>query len=67
MWVTFIQTYAPTEDSEEGVKDSFYDSLEELITKVPKGDHLVVMGDLNARVGSDHRLLHSGKRVKTRS
>ena len=53
VWVTFIQTYAPTEDSEEGVKDSFYDSLEELITKVPKGDHLVLMGDLNARVGSD--------------
>ena len=24
VWVTFIQTYAPTEDSEEGVKDSFY-------------------------------------------
>ena len=53
VWVTLIQTYAPTEDSEEGVKDSFYDSLEELITKVPKGDHVVLMGDLNARVGSD--------------
>ena len=24
VWITFIQTYAPTEDSEEGVKDSFY-------------------------------------------
>ena len=23
VWVTFIQTYAPTEDSEKGVKDSF--------------------------------------------
>ena len=53
MWVTFIQTYAPTEDSEEGVKDSFYHSLEELIAKLPKGDHPVLMGDLNARVGRD--------------
>ena len=54
-WVTFIQAYAPTEDSEEGVKDSFYYSLEELVTKVPKGDQLVLMGDLNARVGRDEK------------
>ena len=44
MWVTFIQMYAPTQDSEKGVKDSFYHSLEELIAKVPKGNHLVRMG-----------------------
>ena len=44
MWVTFIQMYALTEDSEEGMKDSFYHSLEELIAKVPKGNHLVRMG-----------------------
>ncbi len=51
--VTFIQAYAPTEDSKEEVKDTFYYSLEELIARVPKGDQLVLMGDLNARVGRD--------------
>ena len=44
MWVTF------TEDSEEDMKDNYNHSLEELITKAPMGDHLVLMGDLNARV-----------------
>ena len=52
-WVTLIQAYAPTEDSDEGLKDSFYDSLEEMIVRSPKSDQLVVMGDLNVRVGRD--------------
>ena len=53
LWVTFIQAYAPTEDSEEGAKDAFYHSLETLISRVPKGDQLFLMGDLNATVGRD--------------
>ena len=40
-WVTQIQAYAPTEDSDEGLKDSFYDSLEEMIVRSPKSDQLV--------------------------
>ena len=52
-WVTLIQAYTPTEDSEEGLKDSFYDSLEEMIARTPKNDQLVLMGDLNTGVGRD--------------
>ena len=37
VWVTFTQAYAPTEDSEERVKDSFYLSLEELVRVGTKG------------------------------
>ena len=50
VWMTFIQAYAPTEDSEECRDLSFYLSLEELVRRVPKGDQLVLMGELNARV-----------------
>ena len=35
-WVTLIQAYVPTEDSEERLKDSFYDNLEETIARTPK-------------------------------
>ena len=49
LWVTFVQAYAPTDNSE----DAFNHSLEELIARMPKGDQLVFMGDLNARVGRD--------------
>ena len=39
--------------SEEGVTDISYHSIEELVARVPKGDLLVLMGDLNAKVGRD--------------
>ena len=52
-WTTFIQVYAPTEDSEEEEKDRFYASLESVLAKVKKDDRLVLMGDMNGRVGRD--------------
>ena len=42
------------------MKDSFYHSLEEFVTRVPKGDQLVLMGDLNARVGRDEKSWRGG-------
>ena len=44
--------YAPTEDAEEESKEEFYDSLQATVEKIPKHDMLIIMGDLNARVGS---------------
>ena len=43
----------PFPQSDE-IKDSFYDNLNEAINKVPSSHKLLVMGDFNARVGSDH-------------
>ena len=42
------QVYTPTEDNAVQLKNSFYDSLEELLASVPKSDQLVVIGDFNA-------------------
>ena len=47
--------YAPTEDAEdaeEESKEEFYCSLQATVEKIPKHDMLIIMGDLNARVGS---------------
>ena len=52
-WTTFIQVYAPTEDSEEEEKDRFYTSLEGVLVTVKKDDMLVLMGDMSGRVGKD--------------
>ena len=52
--LTVLQCYAPTEDSDEAVKDDFYDLLERTVSKVPRHDMLMIMGDLNAKVGSDN-------------
>lgn len=51
--LTVIVAYAPTEDHSESSKDTFYASLEALISHSPPHDKLIVLGDLNAETGSD--------------
>ncbi|BHF80970.1 hypothetical protein SprV_0702409900 [Sparganum proliferum] len=35
-------------------RDKFYEDLHALLTTVSKADKLIVLGDFNARVGTDH-------------
>ena len=51
VWVSVVQVYAPTEDSKEEVKEGFYEQLQTTLREVHRQDKLIVMGDLNARVG----------------
>ena len=50
---TLIHVYAPANDTEEEVKDHFYEKLQAIVEKTAKHDLLVITGDLNAKVGSD--------------
>ncbi|XP_071502561.1 craniofacial development protein 2-like [Diadema antillarum] len=51
--ITIIQVYAPNTADPEGEVDEFYDQLQTVVNKTNKNDLLIVMGDLNAKVGSD--------------
>ena len=53
-FATLISAYAPTMSNPDEVKDKFYEDLKEAIAAVPKADKLIILGDFNARVGSDH-------------
>ena len=50
--ITVIQFYAPTSNAEEAEVERFYEDLQELLELTPKKDLLFILGDWNAKVGS---------------
>ena len=53
-YATLISAYAPTMDAEDEVKETFYSELDGLLSSVAEDDKLILLGDFNARVGTDH-------------
>ena len=49
--ITVIQVYAPTSNAEEEA-ERFYENLQDLLKLIPKKDVLFIIGDWNAKVGS---------------
>ena len=50
--ITVIQVYALTSDAEEAEVQWFYEDLQDLLELTPKKDVLFIIGDWNAKVGS---------------
>ena len=50
--ITVIQVYAPTSNAEEAEVERFYEDLQDLLDLTPKKDVLFIIGDWNAKVGS---------------
>ena len=48
---TVVSAYAPTMTNPDEVKDKFYDDLDSVIS----ADKLILLGDFNARMGTDHQ------------
>ena len=48
---TIVSAYAPTMTNPDEVKDKFYDDLDSVISAAK----LILLGDFNARVGTDHQ------------
>nr|VZI30318.1 unnamed protein product [Spirometra erinaceieuropaei] len=53
-FATIISAYAPTMTNPDAVRDKFYEDLHALLATVSKADKLIVLGDFNARVGTDY-------------
>ena len=47
-----IQVYAPTSNAEEAEVEWFYEDLQDLLELTPRKDVLFIIGDWNAKVGS---------------
>ena len=50
--ITVIQIYAPTSNAEEAEVQWFYEDLQDILELTPKKYVLVIIGDWNAKVGS---------------
>ena len=50
--ITVIQVYALTSNAEEAEVGRFYEDLQDLLELTPKKDVLFIIGDRNAKVGS---------------
>ena len=50
--ITVIQVYVPTTNAEEAEVEWFYEDLQDLSKLTPKKDVLFIIGDWNAKVGS---------------
>ena len=59
--ITVIQVYAPTIKAEEAEVERFYEDLQDFLELTPKNDVLFLIGDWNAKVGSQETPGVTGK------
>ena len=59
--IIVIQVYAPTSNAEEAEVEQFYEDLKDLLELTPKKDVLFIIGDWNAKVGSQEKPGVTGK------
>ena len=59
--ITVIQVYAPISNAEEAEVEWFYEDLQDLLELTPKKDVIFIIGDWNAKVGSQETPAVTGK------
>ena len=59
--ITVIQVYSPTSNTEEAEVEQFYEDLQDLLELTPKKYVLFIIGDWNAKVGSQETPGVTGK------
>ena len=59
--ITVIQVYAPTSNAEEAEAEWYYEDLQDLLELTPEKDVLFIIGDWNAKVGSQETPGVTGK------
>ena len=56
-----MQCYIPTNDSSEYDKDNFYYNIKNVLEEIPTYDALVVMVDLDAKIGNKSSVIKKAK------
>ena len=59
--IMVIQAYVPTTNTEEAEVERFYEDLQDLLELTPKKEVIFIIGDWNAKVGSQETPGVTGK------
>jgi exonuclease III len=51
--LSIISVHAPTEEKTDEEKEKFYEDLRKVHNKIPKHDVVIILGDLNAKIGKE--------------
>ena len=51
--LSVISVHAPTEEKTDEEKEKFYEDLQIIHNKIPKHDIVIILGDLNAKIGKE--------------
>jgi len=54
--LSLICVHAPTEDSDNTVKEQFFEDLQRIQDRIPKHDATILLGDMNAKIGLEDAL-----------
>ena len=52
--IIVLNVHSPSEEESDGLKDSFYEELEQVFDHFPKYDMEILLGDFNAKVGREN-------------
>ena len=55
---TFIQVYAPTEESDDADKNAFYGQLQDVMNDIPNHNVKLLIKDMSAKIDKRHSLEH---------
>uniref|UniRef100_A0A8D8W5N2 Craniofacial development protein 2 n=2 Tax=Cacopsylla melanoneura TaxID=428564 RepID=A0A8D8W5N2_9HEMI len=58
--INIVQIYAPTADKQEEEALQLYESVNQIISRIPKHELLIVMGDFNAKLGAGYKTTYIG-------
>jgi hypothetical protein len=51
--ITFVNVYAPTEDTKDKIVDEFYETLQSVYDELPTHDAVITLDDFNAKLGKE--------------
>ena len=52
-YLSVISVHTPTEEKTDEEKGKFYEDLQVVHNKIPKHDIIIILGDLNAKIGKE--------------